>query len=114
HPLVRKTDLKSEELKAFKIKILMQELLILLTLHMRNPIKNKEIACKLYLKEVDNQQYWLTCSKNELSLEEVIKITLNEVKAIMECQIVLVKTYNKKVHEIYIKKKLLLTVITDE
>ncbi|RIB22242.1 hypothetical protein C2G38_2174453 [Gigaspora rosea] len=40
-PLARKTDSESKEIKAFKVKILMQKLPTLLTLHIRDPSKTK-------------------------------------------------------------------------
>ncbi|RIB13164.1 hypothetical protein C2G38_2198564 [Gigaspora rosea] len=113
-PLARTTDPTKEELKAFKVKILMQELPTLLTLHTRDPNKYKDSICKLYQKEVDDQRHWMICSENEVSLEEVTEATLKEVEEKTECQTVLVGTYQKKVHEIYIVKKLHLTIITEE
>ncbi|CAG8479958.1 5462_t:CDS:2 [Gigaspora rosea] len=110
----RTTDPTKEELKAFKVKILMQELPTLLTLHTRDPNKYKDSICKLYQKEVDDQRHWMICSENEVSLEEVTEATLKEVEEKTECQTVLVGTYQKKVHEIYIVKKLHLTIITEE
>ncbi|CAG8812024.1 5902_t:CDS:1, partial [Gigaspora rosea] len=65
-------------------------------------------------KEVDDQQHWMICSENEVSLENVTKMTLNEVEKKTECQTVLVGTYYKKVHETYIVKKLPLMIITEE
>ncbi|CAG8830013.1 1356_t:CDS:1, partial [Gigaspora rosea] len=43
--------------------------------------QKQKIRCRLCQKEIDNQQHWLTCPENEISLEEVIRITLNEVRS---------------------------------
>ncbi|CAG8744033.1 18631_t:CDS:1, partial [Gigaspora rosea] len=58
--------------------------------------------------------HWIICPENEISLEEVTEATLNEVEKKTECQTVLVGTYQKKVHETYIVKKLPLPIITEE
>ncbi|RIB08612.1 hypothetical protein C2G38_2211238 [Gigaspora rosea] len=79
-----------------------------------DPNKYKDPTCKLCRKEVDDQQHWMICPENEVSLKEVTEATLNEVEKKTECQMVMVGTYQKKVYETYIAKKLPLMIITEE
>ncbi|CAG8776237.1 6537_t:CDS:2, partial [Gigaspora rosea] len=56
----------------------------------------------------------MICPENEVFLEKVTEAILNEVEKKTKCQMVLVGTYRKKVHETYIIKKLFLMIITKE
>ncbi|CAG8791085.1 6996_t:CDS:2, partial [Gigaspora rosea] len=74
--------------------------------------KNKYLGAESNDKKYPANQ--IAQEENEVSLEEVTKVTLKEVEKKTECQTVLVGTYWKKVHETYIVKKLPLTIITEK
>jgi hypothetical protein len=69
----RSTHPKYSLLKAFKIKMLLDELPTALNLAQRNSQKYKSTKCKRCNTRTENNQHWVQCSKNKITLSQIVR-----------------------------------------
>ena len=73
NPKTRETSYEASRLKAFKIKMLLEELSVMSNMHKRNPNKYTAPQCLRCKVEQEDNTHWLVCSKNHVNVKQLIK-----------------------------------------
>jgi hypothetical protein len=78
-PTQRQTNPKYSQLKAFKLKLLLEELPTLEVLHKRDNKKHPNPTCTRCFTTTESNYHLLTCSCNNTSLRKIITETVNKI-----------------------------------
>ena len=78
-PTWRETNPKYSKIKAFKLKLLLEELLTLEVLHERNPKKYLNLLCFRCKETTESNYHLLTCKENSISIRRIITETVNKI-----------------------------------
>jgi len=73
NPKTRETSYEASRLKAFKIKMLLEELPVMSNMHKRNPNKYTGPQCLRCKVEQEDNMHWLVCPKNHVNVKQLIK-----------------------------------------
>src|SRR5437868_4436175 len=78
-PTRRETNPKYSKIKAFKLKLLLEELPTLEVLHERNPRKYPNPLCFRCKETTESNYHLLTCKENSISIRCIITETVNKI-----------------------------------
>ncbi|CAG8479221.1 17286_t:CDS:2 [Gigaspora margarita] len=79
-PTTRHTSMTTSVLKAFKVKMLTRELLMLVVLYHRSKEKTIDPRCTRCHKALDDEVHWVWCTENEVKWSDIVEEALNEIE----------------------------------